>query len=192
MNIDYQSFELINQLAGRNIFLDQLVVFFSKYGPILFGMVFVWLWFSKTGNRHENRKIVVLAVTVAFITLGIDKLIEMTYFRPRPFVTHAVTLLSEKSKSDPSFPSNHAAGSFALAFSMFWKRRKAGSILIVLAFLMALSRIFIGVHYPLDVMVGALIAFSVAYIVISQIGFLDKPFNWIITSLSKSKSNQIG
>ena len=96
MSLDYQLFELINQFAGRKSLIDQLVILFSKYGPLLFGFVFVWLWFSKAGKRTKNRKLVMFAITIAVITLGVDKLIEMMYFRPRPFVTHDVMLLAQK------------------------------------------------------------------------------------------------
>ncbi|MFE6169027.1 phosphatase PAP2 family protein [Viridibacillus arvi] len=185
MNIDYQLFKLINHFAGQNSILDHLVLLFSTYGPILFGMVLIWLWFSKSNNRHENRKIVLYALTIVILTLGIDKIIEMAYFRPRPFVDHAVTLLYEKTNLDPSFPSNHAAGSFALAFALFWKRRKIGSILIIMAVLMALSRIYIGVHYPLDVIAGAFIGLGVTNLVISQSRLLESPYNRIIHICNK-------
>ncbi len=173
MTIDYQLFKLLNQLAGQNPIFDQLVLLFSKYGPILFGLILVWLWFSNAQNQHENRKIVLCAVSIAILTLGIDKLIEMVYFRPRPFVNHSVILLLEKSNLDPSFPSNHAAGAFALAFALFWKRRKIGAVLILMACFMAFSRIFIGVHYPLDVLAGACIGLGVTYIVMWLIGLME-------------------
>ncbi|MFC5589861.1 undecaprenyl-diphosphatase [Sporosarcina soli] len=185
MKLDYKLFEMINQFAGKNAILDQFVLLFSKYGPILFGIIFVGLWFSKSGNKMENRKLVLFALTIAVLTLGIDKIIEMSYFRPRPFVSHTVTLLVEKSTMDPSFPSNHAAGSFALAFALFWKHRKAGSVLLIMAVFMALSRLYIGVHYPLDVLAGAFIALSVTWIVISQRRLLEPLFDRIICVISK-------
>lgn len=185
MKLDYKLFEMINQFAGKNAILDQFVLLFSKYGPILFGIIFVGLWFSKSGNKMENRKLVLFALTIAVLTLGIDRIIEMSYFRPRPFVSHTVTLLVEKSTMDPSFPSNHAAGSFALAFALFWKHRKAGSVLLIMAVFMALSRLYIGVHYPLDVLAGAFIALSVTWIVISQRRLLEPLFDRIICVISK-------
>ncbi|MBS4204520.1 undecaprenyl-diphosphatase [Lederbergia citrea] len=191
MNLDYQLFEMINQFAGKNHLIDQMVILFSKYGPILIGMVFVWLWFTKSGNKDNNRQIVLFALTITVIALGLNKLIEMMYFRPRPFVDHAVNLLSEKTSLDPSFPSNHSAGSFALAFALFWKRRKIGGIFLVFAVLMALSRIFIGVHYPLDVTAGATIALLVTFMVIWQRHLLEPLFNLVIRIFSKSNSKSV-
>lgn len=182
---------MVNQFAGENNVLDTSVMMFSKYGPILFGLVFVWLWFSKSGDALQNQQLVLFALTVVVITIGVDKLIEFSYFRPRPFVSHEVNLLSQKSILDPSFPSNHAAGSFALAFTLFWKRKKLGSLLLILALLMALSRIFIGVHYPLDVTAGACIAFIVAAIVIWQRRLFERPYTWIVRTFSRTTVKKI-
>lgn len=76
MNLDYQLFELINRFAGQNDMLDQIVLLFSNYGPILFGFAFVWLWFSTSGNKERNRRTVLYALTVMIIALGINKVIE--------------------------------------------------------------------------------------------------------------------
>lgn len=178
--IDFKLFELVNQFAGKSELLDQMVLLFTKYGPILFGLPFVWLWFTRKGDTKKNRQLVLFAFTIVAFTLGMNKLIEMTLFRERPFVNHAVTTLIDKTNDDPSFPSNHAAGAFAFAIALIWKKRKVGIIFLVLAFFMALSRIFVGVHYPFDVTMGALIALVVALLVISQRRLFEKPFNWII------------
>jgi undecaprenyl-diphosphatase len=188
MSLDYQLFEMINRFAGQNHFLDQSVMFFSEYGPILFGFVLIWLWFSPFGDKEKNRKSVLYALTITFVALGINKAIELMYFRPRPFVSHAVHMLSDKSAADPSFPSNHSAGAFAIAFALFWIRKKLGSVLLIFAFFMALSRIFIGVHYPLDVTAGAIIAFIAAAFVMSQSRYLDSVYNRIIDPLGKTKN----
>lgn len=182
MNIDYQLFKLVNQFAGQSDLFDQLVIYFSKFGPILFVAVFIGLWFKQTGNQYENRKLVLFALMIAAITIVFNKVIELSVFRERPFVNYDVNLLSDKSADDPSFPSNHAGGAFALAIAMFWKHRKAGAVFLVFALLMALSRLYIGVHFPLDVTVGALIALIVALIVIRQQRLFEKPFKFIITT----------
>lgn len=185
MNIDYQLFKLVNQFAGNNDLLDQFVIYFSKFGPILFVAVFIALWFKQTGNQYENRRLVLFALLIATVTIVFNKVIEISFFRERPFVNYDVNLLSSKTADDPSFPSNHAGGAFALAIAMFWKYRKAGAVFLVFAFFMALSRLYIGVHFPLDVTVGALIALLVALLIIWQQRLFDKPFNWIIETYEK-------
>lgn len=155
MNLDYQVFQWINQFAGKVPLLDHVTVVYSKFGPLLFGAVLAWLWFFRKGDKAELRQTVLLAVTAAGVALAINQLIGAVYFRPRPFADHVVTLLLNRS-ADPSFPSDHATGSFALALTVFWKDRKAGSVMLMMAFLLGWSRIFTGTHYPLDVIGGAL------------------------------------
>jgi undecaprenyl-diphosphatase len=63
---------------------------------------------------------------------------------------------------DPSFPSDHATGAFALAFGIWLYDRTIGGILLVLAAIVAFARVYVGTHYPGDVVAGALIAVAVA------------------------------
>ena len=80
----------------------------------------------------------------------------------------------ENNMAKKSFPSNHAANicfiSFFLSY-MYYNRRK---YFITLAILVSISRVYIGVHYPLDIMVGALIGITVGYLmikIINNLGF---------------------
>jgi undecaprenyl-diphosphatase len=76
--------------------------------------------------------------------------------RPYQAFTFAHTVPFELP-TDPSFPSGHAAGSFAFAAFIGATNRRAGLVLAGLATLIALSRVALGVHYPSDVAVGALL-----------------------------------
>ena len=66
--------------------------------------------------------------------------------------------------TDPSFPSGHAAGSFAFAAFVFAAHRRAGLVLGGVATLVALSRVALGVHYPSDVAAGALLGAAIGSI----------------------------
>lgn len=176
MNIDLNIFKLINNLADRNPVLDQFFILLTDFSPFIIALAFVWIWFFKKGDKRTNQKIVVFAVLVAVLAVGINYFINMLYFRPRPFVDGAFTLLIDKEADSPSFPSNHATGAFAVAIAILAKDRKLGWGLMVLAILIAISRIFVGVHYPTDVLAGAAIAFIAFFIVQTIMNFI-KPRN---------------
>ena len=68
-----------------------------------------------------------------------------------------------KELSDYSFPSGHTQASFAAAVSIFFYHKKWGAAAIVLAFLIGFSRLYIGVHFPSDVVAGAILGTAFAY-----------------------------
>lgn len=188
MNIDYWMFQQVNQLAERFSLLDQLMAFFTEYGPMLLVAMLVWIFLFNRGDRTLQRQTVLLALAIVALAIGLNKCIELFYFRSRPFVTHDVILLIEKSAKSTSFPSNHSAGAFAIAFAFLWKRRKFGIVLLGVAVLMAFSRVFVGVHYPADVLTGALIALIATAILKWQSPRLEQLFSWGTNLLLKRKT----
>jgi undecaprenyl-diphosphatase len=82
----------------------------------------------------------------------------------RPFVGRDVILLFYPPQ-DPSFPSNHAFFASVAAFSLFFYQKKAGFLAILAAISVGLSRIFAGVHWPIDVLAGLFFGFLVVFIV---------------------------
>lgn len=185
MYMDIALFEWINQWAGQNQVMDQLVMLLSKFGPVVCCFPFVWLWFTRKGNRRQNRMLALFAIAALALALGMNKVIEMIYFRPRPFTVLDVNLLSDKSALDPSFPSNHSTGAFTLAFILFWKRKKTRTILLVFAALIALSRLYIGVHYPTDIAAGAIVALLVTFILMRWPQMLQPMFSWALERIEK-------
>jgi undecaprenyl-diphosphatase len=92
-----------------------------------------------------------------------NQVISHCWERPRPFVTHqtATHLLSARSP-DPSFPSDHAAVAFAIAFGVLAFSRRAGLLFLATATLLGLSRVALGLHYPTDVLAGAVVGWVAA------------------------------
>lgn len=81
--------------------------------------------------------------------------------RPRPFVVNeAINPLITDVSPYKSFPSGHSGGSFAAMFALYrWVPKKIGIPALILAALVALSRLYVGVHYPTDILAGCLIGF---------------------------------
>ncbi len=101
--------------------------------------------------------------------------------RARPYVSHPAHahLLISRSP-DPSFPSDHATGAFALAFGIWLYDRTVGTVLLVLAGVLAFARVYVGTHYPGDVVGGALLGIGVALVL-----YLIGPTRRLIEAVAK-------
>jgi undecaprenyl-diphosphatase len=106
------------------------------------------------------------ALAAAAVAMLADQVIGHLWARPRPFVAHAgaVDLLTAPNP-DPSFPSDHAAVAFAIAIAVLVVSRKVGALFLVAAIAIAASRVALGVHYPSDVLAGALVGAASAWFV---------------------------
>jgi membrane-associated phospholipid phosphatase len=100
----------------------------------------------------------VFATVAAGVALIVNQPLSHAVDRLRPYVTHPATahLLIARAH-DPSFPSDHATGGFALACGMFLYDRTIGAVLFALAAVLAFARVYVGTHYPGDVAAGAAI-----------------------------------
>lgn len=152
-SFDYTLFHAVNGLATRNGALDAVMIASAKYLPIVFALALVALWLSW---HHRNQRAALLAGASALIALGIGQLIGKALPRSRPYVGHAIHQLIPPSL-DTSFPSDHAILGFAVAVMIWRYNRRVGGALLILATLMAFARVFVGAHYPGDVLGGAVL-----------------------------------
>ena len=159
--MDHGLFELINQLAGKSDILDNLMIGLAKYGVVLMALPLLYMWFKGDGDK---KKVVLLSLLSMAIALLINQIIGHIYFRQRPFAFHEVNLLLAKS-ADPSFPSDHSAFVFAIAWLIMLKDRRIGAFALAIGVLVGISRIFVGTHYPGDVLGGAAVGLAAAVFV---------------------------
>ncbi|OGZ24232.1 MAG: hypothetical protein A2896_00065 [Candidatus Nealsonbacteria bacterium RIFCSPLOWO2_01_FULL_43_32] len=147
--MDYFIFQQINNLAGQWASLDALGIFFAQYlAYLLVGLAILIFW----GKR---RTILQAFMAVVLARFGIVELIRLFWLRPRPFVENNVSLLLEHNGA--SFPSGHAAFFFALSFIVYQYNKKAGIGFFVASFFISIARVFVGIHWPSDILAGALV-----------------------------------
>ncbi len=125
----------------------------------------LWLLARPFGDTRWKQASVA-ALGSAAVAMLASQAISHTWARPRPFTAHAgETHLLAAASPDPSFPSDHAAAAFAIAFAVLAFSRRAGVGFLAAATLIGLSRIALGVHYPTDVLAGAVVGWAAALLV---------------------------
>lgn len=161
---DYKLFHLINGLAKRWRWLDYGGIFCAVYLIWLMAAVALIFFWHLPAQINRLRYLFTLFASTA-VAYGLSALIGFAYGRARPFVDlDGARQLITTSFFHKSFPSSHATAAFALAFTVLWFNRPWGIVMLVLAALVAWGRVFVGVHYPLDVAAGAILGGAVSYI----------------------------
>jgi undecaprenyl-diphosphatase len=195
-------FRAINAPAGSHPPLDALMIFGASWLIFCWPLLLLLVWGvplswrkrplrpGEAGILQERRALVVWVAQACLLAYGLNLLIEHVLFEPRPFIGHTVHLLIAHA-ADASFPSDHAAWSFAvvgmvlfavlpLALTTLRKRagvthgstfaplRVPGLLLLAslaLACAIGVARIYVGVHYPGDILGGALDGLVAALVV---------------------------
>jgi undecaprenyl-diphosphatase len=130
------------------------------------GLVWVVIGATAAGRRPNLRPLLwqaMLAVALAHVT--VDLVLKPSIARSRPFEAILDARVVGARPTTYSFPSGHAASAVAGAFVTTLMVPQARALLWALAALIALSRVYVGVHYPLDVLVGALVGLAVGVFV---------------------------
>jgi len=176
--LDWRLFQLINGLAGRWPLLDGLMrlVVNEYFIPTTMSLLLLALWFMGEEERRRNQRAVLYAPLSVLVANVLLKLCNLAYFRPRPFDNpHLAVRLLFYRPWDSSFPSNPATVGFAFATAVWLHNRRAGAVFYGLATLLCLARVWCGVHYPSDVLAGALLGGLTAYLLVRKARFLDPP-----------------
>jgi undecaprenyl-diphosphatase len=163
----------VNNFAGKREWLDILGVMVSEYLIFLLPIIiFLVYFFSKKSAGFLIFKKILLSLVFVYL---FNYLIGYLVARSRPFVADKGIYQLAKffaQASDYSFPSQHTAAAFVLALIVFFDKKKLGIILLILAVLIGGSRVFVGVHYPSDILGGILTAclsiFVIDYLIKSE------------------------
>jgi len=155
--LDTGLFHLINNLAAHDLLLDTALVVGAQYGPVALVLGLLVQWFLPGAGVRDRRRRVVLAIVAAIVALAVAYVVGAVYFRPRPFVTVPNAHLLLGQSPDPSFPSDHATLSGALAYMLAIESPIWATVSWLFVVIVAFARVFAGTHYPTDVVGGALL-----------------------------------
>ncbi len=159
--IDTALFYFING-AMHNSFIDPGMIFITRHGPLLFAVVMLFLL-----PKYRTRLIVPLILSLLAFGLsdGVGGIIKNLVARERPFqaLPHVNKLVGALAYS---FPSSHASNTFAFATGMSYFFRGAALPFFAVASIVSFSRIYVGVHYPSDILGGMLWGIASFFIVL--------------------------
>lgn len=164
--MNYHIFQQINGWAGHSKLLDNIMIMLSDSLPYIAVAIILYLWFI--GNKQlgiEKRYTAMYTIFSSAIALVINAIIHLVYYHPRPFVTHHVHQLVPHTV-DSSFVSDHAVLVFAIAWTFIMRNERFKYPIFIWAIVVGISRIYVGVHYPFDVIGSALLSCATSGIVL--------------------------
>jgi undecaprenyl-diphosphatase len=178
---DHSIISFINHACGRSAVFDKTIIFLSEndlFKGCAIMTLYWWVWFSPASNQTDRRQRIVSAIYGCFVAMFVVRILsKLMQFRTRPILdpeNHLVQAIGFNINRIPdthnSFPSDHATLFFALATGMFFVSRRLGlfSAIYVLLFV-AFPRIYIGLHYPTDILGGTIV--GVFFVLIANMEF---------------------
>lgn len=123
--------------------------------PLIYFLILLTFVLAIKGKTPEKKAflLVILALPVAVLLI---KGIHLFFYEPRPFVTYNFTPMVSEA-ADASFPSRHTTIAAVIAFSYLYFKSQWSLLFLFIMFWIGLSRIYVGVHYPLDILGGFLV-----------------------------------
>ncbi|MFJ5713745.1 undecaprenyl-diphosphatase [Neobacillus sp. NPDC093127] len=170
LNVDV--FRAINDIGKEHASLNPIAIFMADYMIFVLALGMLVYWFTQT---NKNRMMVIQGGVAFVLAEVLGKIAGTMYYHNQPFaeLPHVNQLIAHAV--DNAFPSDHSILFFSVCFSFFLVRKKEGWLWLVFACIVGVSRIWVGVHYPGDVLTGALIgivAALVAYWIVPKLGFV--------------------
>lgn len=174
-SLDSWTMTHLNLLARKSWVFDQAVAFLSVDHMLKGGvlMLFVWwAWFRSEGRPSKERDHIIATMISCVVALAIGRmLVILLPFRIRPLHEPALNFVSPYGVSEDalaklsSFPSDHAVLFFALVTGLFFVSRALGALaLVYTALVVALPRMYLGLHYPTDILAGAAVGVAVSWL----------------------------
>jgi undecaprenyl-diphosphatase len=156
--MDTSVLHTLNGFLVRHDGVEDPLVFYVNLAEILFLAMLVLAFLLAGRRRPEIRRAAVAAGLSAGLGLAAAQVITRIVDRPRPFVAHPASVhLFAHHAADPGFPSDHATAAFAIGVALLLRNRRWGAVVLVFATILAVGRVAMGVHYPTDVIGGAVL-----------------------------------
>ena len=167
IKIDHAIFHFINDTITNPV-LDWLMPIITNENNIAIPLLIFWLWLMIFNGKRGKIVAILLLVAVGLTDVIAAQFIKPWIGRIRPShsMIENINLLMPKG-GKYSFVSNHAANTMSAAMIIGYFYRKWWFVVISISLIVGFSRVYVGVHYPFDVLGGWLFGFSIAWLIIS-------------------------
>ncbi|MEO8458337.1 MAG: phosphatase PAP2 family protein [Chloroflexota bacterium] len=157
--------DIINGAAGHSGLLDDLGKLAAKDLVFLIIplLLFMWFWPREAGDRALGQRVAVLTVVAVAVALVVGMAVAQLHYADRPFVSDAGTTQLISHAPDNGFPSDHALVGFAAAGALSAWRLVVAGIAFAVALTIGVARIFVGIHWPTDILAGAAVGLVVGF-----------------------------
>jgi undecaprenyl-diphosphatase len=164
LSLDKQLFLFLNHTLA-NPFFDKFFPFITEVDHWLLVYIIALTMLLWKGGKTGRLTVLALILTIIITDQLVSSVIKDAVGRMRPCHTIEEVRLLVNCGTGKSFPSAHAANNFAAAFVIYQFYKKNIWIFFTIASLMAFSRVYIGVHYPLDIIAGAAIGSIIGFVI---------------------------
>ena len=155
-------FETINDFAQSTPWLHWPMEAFAEYGIVLVAFLCLIGWWIARGRDSRTMAAALITPGAALVAVVVQQVIVKFVDEGRPYALLPDTLVLISRTTDPSFPSDHACVCGAVAAGLFFVDRRLGWIAAAVALVMAFARVYVGVHWPLDVVAGLAVGAGIA------------------------------
>ena len=145
----------VNTFARHTPWLHLVMTGYAAYGVVLFaGLLLAGWWIARRSGTATAMAAALWAPLGMLLAVGVNQPIVADVGEARPYSTLPHILVLATRSTDPSFPSDHATMAGAVTVGLFLVSRRLGALTAIAAILMAFARVYIGAHYPQDVLAG--------------------------------------
>jgi undecaprenyl-diphosphatase len=167
--LNKEVFYTLNGLTGKSKLLDRFFIFWARdfIGILLFFSIIVYLLPGLVESIELNRSRIIAIFLITCFSWMLSVLIKYVHFTPRPYTKRdkRQNILLKKSRKSPAFPSGHATILFSIASSLLFFVPSLSVLFFVLAIIISLSRVITGLHWPIDILAGAILGTIVPLII---------------------------